>query len=168
MQTGLAVLEAPFGSVRVLMEEGKLVRVVVIDQEWEDVFMNWPGTLQEDELMCKKAVQEISEYLRGTRKIFSLPLQFHGTAFQEKVWRAMQSIPYGLTRGYGEIAQLIGIPRGARAVGQASRLNPLPLVIPCHRVVGCRGELVGYGGNHTGIKAWLLDHERTVHEKEGH
>jgi len=167
LQAKFAFLEAPFGQVHVVMAEGRLVRVVVIEEEWDDLYTGWPGTLSKDERMCRQAVEEISEYFQGKRTSFSLPLLFGGTAFQKKVWRAIQKIPYGHTAGYGEIARWVRVPGGARAVGQASRRNFLPLVIPCHRVLGWKGGLVGYGGQHTGIKAWLLDHEKTVLSKRG-
>jgi O-6-methylguanine DNA methyltransferase len=89
---------------------------------------------------------QLEEYLAGRRAVFSIPLDFRGTSFQAEVWEALSQIPYGETRSYGEIARKIGRPKAVRAVGQANHVNPLPILIPCHRVIGAQGELVGYGG----------------------
>lgn len=90
--------------------------------------------------------QEIEEYLNGDRKSFSSPLDMQGTPFQIEVWNELLEIPYGETRSYSEIAAAIGRPRAARAVGAAIEANPLPLIVPCHRVIGKNGSLVGFGG----------------------
>ena len=101
--------------------------------------------LQETALL-KKAALELEEYLLGHRKSFDLPLNPQGTPFQIKVWEALQAIPYGETRSYKEIAETVGSPRGFRAVGLANNKNPIVIVIPCHRVIGHDGKLVGFGG----------------------
>lgn len=108
-----------------------------------------------------KASIQLREYFDGNRKSFELKLKPHGTAFQLRVLQALQDIPYGTTASYGEIARRIGKPRASRAVGAANGRNPLPIVIPCHRVVGSNGELTGFGGGIETKKA-LLEHERTV------
>jgi len=92
------------------------------------------------------ARQEIEEYLNGDRKSFSSPLDMQGTPFQIEVWNELLNIPYGETRSYGEIAAAVGRPRAARAVGTAIGANPLPIIVPCHRVIGKNGSLVGFGG----------------------
>jgi len=92
------------------------------------------------------ARQEIEEYLNGDRKSFSSPLDMRGTPFQIEVWNELLNIPYGETRSYGEIAAAVGRPRAARAVGAAIGANPLPIIVPCHRVIGKNGSLVGFGG----------------------
>jgi len=92
------------------------------------------------------ARQEIEEYLNGDRKSFSSPLDLRGTPFQIEVWNELLNIPYGETRSYGEIAVAVGRPRAARAVGAAIGANPLPIIVPCHRVIGKNGSLVGFGG----------------------
>lgn len=89
---------------------------------------------------------QLSEYFSGERLTFDLPLVLQGTPFQKKVWEALQQIPYGETRTYKDIAQSIGAPKAIRAVGNANNKNPLPVIIPCHRVIGSNGSLVGYGG----------------------
>lgn len=90
--------------------------------------------------------RQLSEYLEGKRRVFELPLRLEGSDFQKEVWEAVSHIPYGRTASYGEIAHLIGKPRASRAVGAANGANPIPIVIPCHRVIGADGSLTGYGG----------------------
>ena len=92
------------------------------------------------------ACQQLGEYFSGKRKSFDLPLQFDGTEFQVSVLKALQDIPYGETVSYGEIARRIGKPKAVRAVGAANGRNPLPIVLPCHRVIGSSGDLTGFGG----------------------
>lgn len=105
--------------------------------------------------ILEQAVRELAEYFAGTRKDFTIPLSPAGTPFQQKVWAALLTIPYGRTASYGEIAAKINKPGGAVAVGQANSRNPIPILIPCHRVIGADGKLVGYtGGIH--IKEALL------------
>ena len=105
------------------------------------------------------AAEQLREYLRGERKMFDLPLAPEGTVFQKAVWSALQEIPYGQTRSYGEIAAQIGRPKACRAVGMANHCNPIPIFIPCHRVVGADGSLTGYAGG-LECKRTLLDLER--------
>lgn len=93
-----------------------------------------------------KARRQIAEYFDGTRKSFDLPLKLSGTEFQVSVLKALQEIPYGETVSYGEIARRIGRPRAVRAVGAANGRNPIPIVVPCHRVIGSSGDLTGFGG----------------------
>lgn len=102
---------------------------------------------------------QFEEYLSGRRAVFSIPLVLRGTPFQSEVWEALGQIPYGETRSYGEIARQIGRPKAVRAVGQANQVNPVPILIPCHRVIGSQGELVGYGGG-ISLKKQLLALEK--------
>ena len=101
---------------------------------------------------------QLAEYFAGDRQAFDLPLAASGTAFQQQVWAALREIPYGQTTSYGKIAASIGLPDAARAVGVANGQNPLPIIVPCHRVIGADGSLTGYGGG-LAAKRWLLDHE---------
>lgn len=96
--------------------------------------------------VLKAARRQLEEYFAGRRKTFELPLAPQGTAFQRRVWKALASIPYGETQSYGEIARRIGSPKAVRAVGAANGANPIPVVLPCHRVIGANGSLTGYGG----------------------
>ena len=106
-----------------------------------------------------EAQRQLTEYFSGRRREFDLPLAPAGTEFQRAVWTALRAIPYGETISYGELARRLGRPRAARAVGTANGRNPIPIVIPCHRVVGADGSLVGYGGG--------LDIKRRLLELEG-
>jgi methylated-DNA-[protein]-cysteine S-methyltransferase len=105
--------------------------------------------------------RQLREYFQGKRTTFDLKVHPKGTPFQKAVWKALAAIPYGETRSYGEIAKTIGRPAAVRAVGLANGRNPLPIVIPCHRVIGANGQLVGYGGG-LPVKQALLDREREV------
>ncbi len=105
-----------------------------------------------------RVADELLEYFAGTRTEFTVPLSPAGTDFQRAVWRALQRIPYGETRTYGEIAEAVGRPGAARAVGTANHRNPIPIIIPCHRVVGSNGQLCGFGGG-LGVKRRLLELE---------
>lgn len=93
-----------------------------------------------------EAVRQLKEYFAGKRTEFELPLAPEGTAFQRDVWRQLQEIPYGKTISYGELARRVGNPKASRAVGAANGCNPIPIVIPCHRVIGANGKLTGFGG----------------------
>ena len=107
------------------------------------------------------ATRQLGEYFAGTRVEFDIPLAPEGTPFQQQAWSVLRSIPFGETISYGEQAAQLGDRRRARAVGAANGRNPIPIVVPCHRVVGANGHLTGFGGG-VGAKAWLLDHERLV------
>jgi methylated-DNA-[protein]-cysteine S-methyltransferase len=114
--------------------------------------------------LIKKAAGQIEEYFSGKRKKISLPLALRGTEFQMAVWEALQTIPYGETRSYGEIAVQIGRPKAARAVGMANHNNPISIIVPCHRVIGHNGKLVGYGAG-LPIKEYLLNLEQEKSKK---
>lgn len=132
-------VDTPFGPM-VLEGEENLTRLWL------------PNTLPDDRgrgeetPLLRVARTQLLEYLSGARRSFDLPLDPAGTDFQRSVWEALRAIPYGQTRTYGEIAAAVGRPRAVRAVGQANHVNPLPIFIPCHRVVGKNGALTGYAG----------------------
>lgn len=111
--------------------------------------------------LLREAARQLSAYFAGELRVFSLPLDPEGTDFQKRVWRRLESIPYGETRSYTWVAAAIGAPRAVRAVGAANGANPLPIVVPCHRVIGASGKLVGYGGG-LPLKKRLLDLEGAV------
>ena len=108
-----------------------------------------------------EAARQLSAYFAGDLRRFDLPLDLVGTDFQVEAWRALADIPYGTTRSYGAQARRLGRPRAVRAVGAANGRNPLPIVLPCHRVVGADGSLVGFGGG-LAVKRLLLEHEALV------
>lgn len=137
----------PVGRLCIGEEDGCITRVT-----WNQI----PADAVEEETgliaQCKK---ELDEFFAGKRKTFDLPLAPKGTEFQRKVWQALQEIPYGETRSYKEIASAAGSPKGFRAVGMANNKNPIAILIPCHRVIGSGGKLVGYAAG-VERKAWLL------------
>jgi len=113
----------------------------------------------QETLLQKEANKQLKEYFEGARKNFNIPLDPKGTPFQKKVWKALETIPYGETRSYKEIAEQVGSPKAYRAVGMANNKNPISIIIPCHRVIGANGKMVGYGGG-LEIKEYLLNLEQ--------
>lgn len=116
--------------------------------------------LNETELI-RETADQLEEYLSGSRKDFNVKLNPKGTAFQRKVWKALQDIPYGETRSYKQIAEAVGNEKACRAVGMANHANPIMIIIPCHRVIGANGKLVGYGGG-LELKSRLLELEQIL------
>ncbi|WP_251231308.1 methylated-DNA--[protein]-cysteine S-methyltransferase [Adlercreutzia aquisgranensis] len=144
------VYRTPLGRLTIAADGEAITRVLFGEQEA-------PGQLSPTALTNEAATQ-IQQYLAGRRRSFDLPLNPAGTPFQQSVWRALQGIPYGTTWTYAQLAEAVGNPKAFRAVGGANNRNPLPILIPCHRVVGADGSLVGYAsGVH--IKRFLLDLE---------
>ena len=111
--------------------------------------------------LLKRAGQELKEYFEGTRLSFDLPLKMEGTEFQIKVWNALLQIPFGETRSYKQIAEAVGNPLGSRAIGNANNKNKISIIVPCHRVIGANGKLVGYEGG-LDIKEKLLNLEKNI------
>lgn len=121
-------------------------------------------TWTQNEIPFREAIRQLKAYFAGRLKDFDLPLAPEGTAFQTKVWRALQTIPYGRTISYGELARRIRKPTASRAVGAANGQNPIPIIIPCHRVIGANGTLTGFGGG-LPIKRQLLALEGCLPER---
>ncbi len=143
---GLAYLQLPHANGRGLMGWRKL---------------HVPDSLvRPDEEPNRRSKAQILEFLAGERRQFDLPLDLRATPFQTQVYEEVSSIPYGESRSYGEVARRLGKPRAMRAVGAANGVNPIPLVVPCHRVIGSRGQLQGYAGG-LDTKARLLAMERS-------
>lgn len=126
------------GNMAIIEEDNKMIEIQINQEIKEHI-------LQKDTPLLKEAEKQLLEYLEGKRKAFDVPLNPKGTKFMQEVWTALQEIPYGETKTYGQIAQIIGKPKAARAVGMANHRNPIPIIIPCHRVIGSNGKLVGYG-----------------------
>lgn len=146
--------ESPIGMI-CIEEQGGAIIGVYLDKECttED---------KEEDVknpVLREAIRELSEYFLKQRKEFDLPLSPQGTEFQKRVWQALRTIPYGETRSYGEIAKQIGNPKASRAVGGANNKNHIMIVIPCHRVIGANGALVGFGGG-LDVKEYLLQLEK--------
>jgi len=132
----------------------------ITDLCFEGAAVPQDALVRETELL-KQTAEELREYLAGERKEFTVPLSPKGTEFQRRVWKSLCAIPYGETRSYREIADSVGCPKGFRAVGMANNRNPIPIMIPCHRVIGADGSLTGYGGG-LDIKVRLLELEKRV------
>ncbi|OPJ54728.1 methylated-DNA--[protein]-cysteine S-methyltransferase [Clostridium chromiireducens] len=113
--------------------------------------------------LIKEAIRQLNEYFQGKRNVFDLPLEPKGTEFQKRVWNALKEIPFGETKSYGDIAKIIGNEKAARAVGMANNKNPIPIIIPCHRVIGSNGKLIGYAGG-LDIKEKLLKIEKNYNK----
>lgn len=129
-------IETSFGWVTILADNGSIQRL--------DFGKTMENTGESPLLL--ETERQLWQYFAGERREFSLPLDPQGTMFQKKVWEVLSHIPYGETRSYGEIAAAVGNPRACRAVGMANNRNPIPILIPCHRVIGADGSLVGYAG----------------------
>jgi len=124
--------------------------------------MEW----RREDALFKEAFDQLDAYFAGKLTRFDLPLKFTGTTFQKTVWQALIDIPFGETVSYGALADAIDQPKSSRAVGAANGANPIPIIAPCHRVIGADGSLTGFGGG-IDIKRHLLDHERRVTGREG-
>ena len=141
------VFDTPVGPMVLEEEGGGLTALYLPNSPMSPVGEETP--------LLARGKEELLAYLAGERRDFDLPLAPQGTPFQRKVWSALADIPYGQTITYGELARRVGGPKGSRAVGQANHRNPLPILLPCHRVVGANGTLTGYGGG-LELKEWLL------------
>lgn len=145
-----SLYDAPFGRLALAAENDQLVAIRFSgqpDESWEP-----------DDRALRFVAKELDAWFAGRVQKFALPLAPRGTDFQLAVWNALQEIPYGETTSYGELARLLGKPSAFRAVGAANGANPIPIVIPCHRVIGSNRSLTGFGGG-IPTKRWLLDHE---------
>lgn len=120
--------------------------------------------IEKDTILLKDAEKQLEEYFCGKRKKFNLPLKQEGTEFMQSVWKVLETITYGETRSYKQIAEMIGNPKAVRAVGMANNKNNIPIIIPCHRVIGNNGKLVGYALG-LEMKQWLLDLEKENKEE---
>ncbi|HEY8928127.1 MAG TPA: methylated-DNA--[protein]-cysteine S-methyltransferase [Mucilaginibacter sp.] len=148
-----AYYKSPIGVMRITEEDGVISSVYALDEEHEVLPPETPLLLQ--------AVRELDEYFAGTRKVFELPLQQQGSAFQQQVWDELSKIGYGKTISYLQQSKFMNNPLGIRAIASANGKNHLLIVVPCHRVIGSDGSLTGFGA---GIwrKKWLLEHEARV------
>lgn len=143
--------ESKIGLIKGKIKNDKLIYLKFVT-EIED------AEYQETDLI-KQIKKELEDYFLGSKKVFEFPIELYGTDFQKKVWNALLTIPYGETRTYKDIANIIGNAKACRAVGMANNKNPIPIIIPCHRVIGMNNKLVGY---YYGIemKKYLLELEK--------
>ena len=143
--------KSPVGVLKIEGEENAITGLYFVKNKFECL-----GTPSDEMEKCKI---QLDEYFSGKRKEFDLNLNPKGTAFQLKVWSALQTVPYGKTQTYGYIAKAINNPKAVRAVGGANNRNPISIIIPCHRIIGANGKLVGYGGG-VEVKKYLLNLEK--------
>ncbi|GAB3146274.1 methylated-DNA--[protein]-cysteine S-methyltransferase [Amycolatopsis sp. NPDC004378] len=157
------VVDSPCGPLTLVAEDAALCGLYMHEQRHRpaEATFGAPGSA---EVFARTEIQ-LKEYFAGQRREFDLPLAFAGTPFQRTVWTALLEIPYGETASYGELAQLLGKPSAARAVGLANGKNPISIIVPCHRVLGSTGSLTGYGGG-LERKRYLLDFERRPSTRE--
>ncbi|WP_239256499.1 methylated-DNA--[protein]-cysteine S-methyltransferase [Listeria ilorinensis] len=150
-----SIFTSPIGPIYLNIENGRLTGLSY------ESFMHSSNSETETDFLTKQLTfTQLEEYFQGTRLEFDLPWQLsEGTDFQKRVWRMLDKIPYGEVWSYQDVAQKLGDVHAVRAVGQANRKNPLPIILPCHRVIGKNGRLVGYNGHEIDKKEWLLNHE---------
>jgi len=161
-------LVTPIGRLFLAARRNRLVRLELPGQDplarltlWLELHVRHARLVDSDCPALGKAAKQIEEYFTAGRTEFALPLDLLGTAFQCSVWAAVRTIPFGTTRSYADVAAHAGRPHAIRAVGAAQAANPLPIIVPCHRVIGSDGRLTGYGGG-LATKRWLLDHEAAL------
>lgn len=148
-------IDSPIGPLTLAGRGSALTHLRMVDQTYEPSRSGWAL----DNTAFAGAVDQLNAYFAGKRTEFEIELDLRGTEFQQRVWKALLTIPYGETRSYGEIAEQIGAPGAARAVGLANGHNPIAIIVPCHRVIGANGKLTGYGGG-LNRKQVLLDLEQ--------
>jgi methylated-DNA-[protein]-cysteine S-methyltransferase len=152
VQTHRAIYRSEIGPLEVVGNQKGVLSITFVENELTGD-RALPASISE-------CLRQLDEYFKGRRQKFSIPLLLDGTDFQKTVWRQLQKIAFGETASYGDVARAIGNPQAFRAVGNANNKNAIPIIIPCHRVIGSDGKLVGFG---SGIwrKEWLLDHEKS-------
>lgn len=155
--------ESPIQALRLVSDGQSLIGLYLASAKHDRMVQgDWVEDASVDPFPAAK--QQLTAYFSGTLMEFDLPLKMQGTVFQQRVWDALKTIPYGTTMSYGEVAQHIGQPKASRAVGLANGRNPISIIVPCHRVIGASGKLTGYGGG-LEHKQWLLTHERLTRMK---
>lgn len=162
MFISLNVLSTPIGPLQLITDDHTLLKIRFPDSKDGQSSALHPAP--DDHPFLVQVKKQLSEYFQGRRQRFDLSLCPMGTTFQEEVWACMQEIPYGETRTYSEIATALGNMNKARAVGGAANKNPLPIVIPCHRVIGSSGRLTGFAGG-VEVKKYLLELEQKEQKK---
>ena len=156
VKSSSAVFDSPVGKLFVRAETGKLVALSFVDGPVRDTDTD-AGDIA-SRIVVETVQSQLREYFAGARSAFDVPLMLNGPPFHVRVWEALRAIRYGTTTAYGQLAAQIGEPDAARAVGAANGANPIVIIVPCHRVIGANGRLVGYGGG-LRRKRFLLDLE---------
>lgn len=154
-----STMESPIGCLYIVKDQEKISALHIGEEAFKEKEERSTIIYSPKDTLLQKTVQQLQEYFQGMRKQFELPLEIKGTDFQKKVWDELVLIAPGQTRSYQDVATNIGKPKAVRAVGQANKANSLPIIIPCHRVIGKNSRLTGYAGKRTDIKEVLLRHE---------
>ena len=161
MSTYYTHIDSPIDRLMLVSDGASLTGVYMLDQRYEPpVQEDWIA--REDVAPFPEAIRQLRAYFEGTLTEFTVPLAPTGTPFQRRVWEELGRIPYGMTLSYGELAKRVGNGNASRAVGMANGRNPIPIIVPCHRVIGANGSLTGFGGG-LPMKKWLLSHESGGH-----
>ncbi|MBS1790380.1 MAG: methylated-DNA--[protein]-cysteine S-methyltransferase [Acidobacteria bacterium] len=157
MTTYYTRIESPIEPLLLSTDGESLTSLTMVVQRHGPFFSeDWKR--DDDAKPFAEARKQLAAYFAGELTKFDLPLAMRGTEFQKQVWRELQTIPFGVTISYGELAERVGNPNSSRAVGAANGRNPISIIVPCHRVIGANGKLTGYGGGME-RKEWLLAHE---------
>ena len=159
MKIGYDICCSPIGLIHVVVDEIGVKKIELFEENWYSYISN-KEEIEKNTELCKDTIIQLDEYFRGDRQCFTLPLSIEGTKFRKRVWQELQNIPYGEVRSYKNIAKKIGNDKAVRAVGQANKNNQIPIIIPCHRVIGKNGNLVGFAGDKVKIQEVLLNHEK--------
>lgn len=154
-------IQSPIGALVIGVSEKGLAIIEFDRGEFPKGRLAQSANWEESSARTGAVVRELEEYFAGERREFTVPLDLRGTDFQKKCWRALLKIPYGKTKSYAEIARAVGCPKGFRAVGMANHDNPVPIIVPCHRVLASDGTLGGYGGG-LEVKQKLLELEGAI------
>ncbi|NLC95494.1 MAG: methylated-DNA--[protein]-cysteine S-methyltransferase [Bacilli bacterium] len=152
------IYSSPIGEILIVMSDEGLCNIELFKEDWE-IYLKQNSNLKLDKERCKTVTTQLTEYFQGKRQTFDVPLDIKGSSFQSVVWQYLSTIPYGKTCSYQDVANKIGNARAVRAIGGACKANPIPIIIPCHRVIGKNGKLIGYAGDRSWVKEWLLKHE---------
>lgn len=154
-KTETTYYKSPIGNLKITGNKKGIQSVIFVEKSFlQDKI---PASLQ-------NCVQQLNEYFKGNRKIFTIKLNLKGTEFQKRVWESLQNIPFNTTQSYLEQAKMLGNIKAIRAVATANGKNPVAIIVPCHRVIGSDGSLTGYAGG-IGRKKWLLEHENRIKQQ---
>lgn len=148
-------MKTPIGNLILVATDSKLSLIHFDNSHANNKFKLPDGLIEEKNLILEETKKQLSEYFKGQRQTFDLPLEWRGTEFQNAVWKALTKIKYGNTQSYSELAEKVGSPKAVRAVGMTNGRNPIPIVVPCHRVIGKNGKLTGFAGG-LEVKDFLL------------
>ena len=157
---GHLIIDSPIGRIAIIGDDEAINRLEIA----RDGVLSTDDQEIRSTAVLERAAAQLREYFEGSRTSFDVPVRLRGTQFQRSVWQQLQEIPFGEVRGYGDLGRALGHATAGRAVGGAVGANPVPLLVPCHRVLGTAGRITGYSaGNGITTKAWLLEHEGIPH-----